>query len=359
MSTEVKAARPYVRRGPVFETPVGGKVRRDPLKKGYAWVVCPDCPESENERYVKIPHGGEELRKFTGRCERHTNISQRTLTGVHKHRSGAIYDYDDRDPENTTDNAAFICANFVNKKGCSLPDGKSYGWMYQFKQSTWQGLCKNCVTEWLRQQKKITDDLPLYDDPLDPEAMGTVVCYSEENEKGVPVRHRRCLHAPRFPRRSIQSRLVALKKKRRWPALCSACRVETDEAIQAAAGNGNEQKNDELAQKLLEDVNAVIAVWEREKSPNIPIDEQFTRVTQEKVSRYVGGPAASKGLFGSRLRRHKVNLLFPEAKSWYDDFVEFVVRGFEKGTAAGEIVSSLIQRQKVKKTLVKMAYAGA
>lgn len=109
--------------------------------------------------------------------------------------------------------------------------------------------------------------------------------------------------------------------------------------------NGSEQKPE-----LLKDVNAAIAVWKREKSPNISIDEQLGRITQAKVSRYIGGSTASDSLYGSRLRRHKVNLMFPGVERWYDKFIEFVVKNFEQSKTDEEIVLSLIQKQKVKKT---------
>lgn len=115
-------------------------------------------------------------------------------------------------------------------------------------------------------------------------------------------------------------------------------------------GNGpGEKKLARRARKLLEVVNAIIAVWGDVKNPNLPHEEQIDMVRQWRVAGKldIGDPkdkTAAANQVGEKLRRLGLRDIFPETAEPYRTLVETVIGDTERGIAPETIVSALFRR---------------
>lgn len=318
--------------------------------------IKPEMPDGSSfvlrEDYSRSGLDGESLVIICGKCETkqslkatvpiadnftfHCHQCKHSL-GTVKHNRGAtvfwLVHWLRRILERTTKTkkVPFACAK------CGELD---FTFAHQPRNKRWAGLCKKCYQK-VGHPRMEDHDVTLW--------TGSIILYSkrkDSKDKHVDVV---CGFPGCGDTWTAHVYSTTGKRREEFTGFCphKHSLPEIAKVLQSLAQNGNGQQNGN--EELLEDVKAFTEVWKKEKSPNASADEQIGRVTQAKVSRYIGGPTASEGLFGSRLRRHKVNLMFPKTKSWYNSFAELVIKEFEKGTPENQIVSILIQRLNAKK----------
>jgi hypothetical protein len=105
---------------------------------------------------------------------------------------------------------------------------------------------------------------------------------------------------------------------------------------------------DQEGQRILDVVNAIIAVWRVVQNPKLTREENLDLVKQAKVAKQLGlgdedAPEGSSAL-SSRLRRYSVKEMFPGVWSWFKAFVKVVVKGYEQGEAPEATVLNLLRR---------------
>jgi hypothetical protein len=310
-----------------------GKYRRDPDNPKKGKVKCPDCGK---EREVTLQSdGSEKFRSMSGRDDVCAALNRSPLKGVYNHPSGAIFflDREYRDPDDPNGKTTFICANFVKNKDCPLPEGRSYGYLFNKDRSKWNGLCFACLKKVNHRWRKKTENLCLNDGP--DEGSSTWILYGEEDEQGrIPVRYRLCGHTISFPSESIKSRLSAHKTgKQPWPSCCKPCSDRPADVIErlvrGEASNGNGQRNGltekrkrgrQLGQKFIDpdqtlaDIQAMVLKLKSE-------GHLFSEVTANLVASklHIGSGITGGSTMMERVKKCDVKVSWPDLRAFIWD----------------------------------------
>jgi hypothetical protein len=275
----------------------GGKYLPNPDKPGRGWLYCPFCPPEKQVRESDIrTEGSERFRQLTGVCRPHSQELRKKPVRQRRHASGAIFLLGIPDPEKpASPRAQFICANFVNNKGCPLPDGKSYYWVSTLYDPKWHGFCRACAKVWLRNQGRPTTDPILYGWPETPGGPPGLplaqILYSQEGVRGVPVKYLggcRCAHTVFMTRRSVKTQVLLHRNgQKEFSKRCRGC-FFNPEALLEQAQNSNGQNN-EVAEKR-----------GRGRAPKPP------EVKQAEIERRKAEFEAKVRELGKRLPQHEI-----------------------------------------------------
>lgn len=236
----------------------GGWARRDYEDPAKSYVICPDCM---GHHHVHIP-SGKNLEAMAGRCRQCANRRNRKSREVFTHRSGAICLESVRDPEHTSERAAFICSNWASQteKG-HLPNclGVDFGWFNQFEDDNWGGRCGNCSRRFEDNPRTVKTDWPIYawaethgpDGPFVD--LLAWVRYSRGGEKDVPVWFIGCEHEALLSRSYIATLKSAHKNRKtvfsRWCPPCVKNPEQLAATLQAQVQNSGRQKNEGAERK--------------------------------------------------------------------------------------------------------------
>jgi hypothetical protein len=239
----------------------------------------------------------------------------------------------------------FTCAN--RNQG----EHRGITYLSQTKTSNWRGLC----AEHLRlftDPKKLTKDQVID---------GAQLLFSQEDEQGrVPIVYDVCKHKRLAPRQTALSYRHTGKIK----GLCADC-VQDPASLanlllarashNAEDGRGKKNDNEKTANKLarktkrlLEIVDAIIAVWRDVRNPKLSYAEQFDLVMQWRVARKlnVGDPKdtiSAANQLGDRLRRLEIRNMIHGTTEPYRDLVRIVIAEAERETPSADIVSELLR----------------
>lgn len=351
------------RRGQFVSLPDGTQARRDSEDPDLVWIVCPDC---EEERSRGLPsYGSEAFQKITSRCMKCSSKLRRTLKGEFPHKSGAVFYLDptDRDPARPNGKTRFRCAN----AGRDLPDcleDTGYTWLYNKNRPSWNGLCENCLSKVNHRWRLKTADVIVYDRSGEGEQKGPAISeilYSKSKDATGDVEvtylNAACRHSELWSRSSIATRFSSHMssnkrlRRERWPRFCRDCRLHPEKMLQAVTSNGDRQSDKKLARrakKLLDVINAIIAVRHDVQNPKLTRDEQMDLVKQWRVAGKLGigdvsDTIAAANQVGERLRRLEVRNMLPGTSEPYRSLVKTVFDKTDLGMSPNDIASEMLQ----------------
>jgi hypothetical protein len=330
--------RKWLHRFRLIPLPSGGLAQRDPRNPRYGWVICPDCEKPE-ERYIPIPHGGQDFERFTGRCRDCNALQSRTLTGVvPHHKTAKPINLNDR---KGGDKVKFECLNRGIKPGCL---GESYSPIATLFSEPSQGLCEVCFAEWLRDSKKRSGDVTLIDwRDGRPRARATLH-FSQQDGQDVPVTFSGCNDVGSYSRSAVIVRLNQhLRGDRVYADRCRDCFLDPTKIIELALNtvmSEGQWKSEEFS-RFLEAVTSVASRWDVVRNyTDLDFEKQLDRVTLMDV-----GPLLDThqnvGEEGHNYRNRVTSKL--KNRGMVEGFPAFK-RAIAEGIKRGESVEDVAQR---------------